>query len=157
MQFWWYLSSLWRTTNSHRTSRWWFQCFFVLPLPTWGNDQVGWIYDLRKSLFIWSQWGSCVWKSSLWRARPKKDGGELPVEGTYDHFWLFVGQGRLVATKKENIDLLYKFTDSSPHIINRMNTMIGIYRWFRQQLSAMLYFQNLLTPVLSPPEKAFDP
>lgn len=62
----------------------------------------------------------------------------------------------MVATKKENIDLLYEFTDFFLYIINRMNTMIGIYRWFGEQLADMLYFQNLLTPVLSRPEKAID-
>lgn len=38
-----------------------------------------------------------------------------------------------------------------------MNTIIGIYRYFGEQLSDMCYFHNLLTPVLSPPEKAVGP
>ena len=105
VQYWWYLWSLWRTTNSHRTStwihvetRWWFRVF-VLHLPTWGNDQVRWIYDLGKSLFIWSQWGSCVWKSSLWRARPRKDGGELP-EGNIGSLLVVCWPGSFGCNKK---------------------------------------------------------
>lgn len=48
VQYWWYLSSLWRTTNSHRTSTWihvetrlWFQCFFVFAPPHMGKWSSG--------------------------------------------------------------------------------------------------------------------
>lgn len=37
---------------------------------------------------------------------------------------------------------LYKFTDCSLYIINRMNTTIGIYRYFGEQLSDMFYFHR---------------
>jgi len=166
VQYWWYLWSLldWRTTNSHRTSThldhvetsWWFQYFVVFTPPYLGKWSSGVNLRPREIVVYLIAVRLVRLEKLIVKGEAQERRWRTPSGGNIGSLLVVCWPGSFGYNKKENIDPLYKFTDRSLYIINRKNTMIGIYRYFGEQLSDMLYFQNLLTPVLSTPEKAVD-